>query len=172
MKFVNITLALLALGSTFSGVAREPVNNNINATIEFDVNSLYDCYNEGELVFFRDGRMTYDGDDFNIIEPERWLQTGDSIEPLTSVGLRFTRVNIEQKAMRISLYDHNGTTRLFDQEALPEVGDEVFISMSDGIAAFTLNFMHDTAALDITFDLFDPDDNSNRSELSFGLNCL
>lgn len=145
--------------------------SGVEGTIEFDRNRLYDCYNAGEIVFFRDGRMTYNGDDFTIIEPERWMQVGGQVLPEAEVGVRFTRVDIEDSPMLIQSFDAQGRTELFSQNNVPEAGSELLLTVNEGPVAFSLEFDHDSAGLDVTFELFDPVSPNNVSAMSFGLNC-
>ena len=166
-KLVRFTGLLLAC-SMFNSFADQP---ELSGTIEFDRSRLFDCYNSGEIVFFRDGRMTYNGDDFTIIEPEHWLLPGGLVEPGAKVGVRFTRVDIEQAPMSIHSFDKNGSQLRFNQSDMPKEGSEVLLTVSSTPIAFSLEFDHDTAGMDVTFELFDPLNADNAAAMDFGLNC-
>ena len=154
-------------------INHEPNVNHepVNAQLEFDLDRLYDCYNEGEIVFFNNGRLAYDGDDFTLIEPERWLAPEHSLGASKSLELHFTRVEVEEEPMSITLYDKDEFSLIYNETLLPEAGDILEIETREDAIAFTLAFHHSTAMLDVTFDLVDPKNPENRSTMNYGLNC-
>ena len=172
-KTVLTTMATAALTFTSFGFAdAAPVSETtpMEPRFEFDINELHDCYNDGEIMFFRNGRMTYAGDDFILREPKQWL-TGGEVKPGDKIGLELSDVKVEKEEMLISIYDLNGRREVRNQNNMPEVGDQWEITISDGVVAFGLGFEHKTAMLALSFDLFDLNHPENRTTLNYSLSC-
>ncbi|MET4696792.1 hypothetical protein [Endozoicomonas lisbonensis] len=142
----------------------------MKARFDFDINELHDCYNDGEIMFFRNGRMTYAGDDFILREPKQWL-VGGEVNPGDKIGFELSEVRIEHEEMSLTLFDLNGKRELRNQDNMPEAGDQWEITISDGVVAFGIGFEHKTAMLALSFDLFDLNNPENRTRLDYSLSC-